>query len=202
MAITKSNKSHTVPSSGLQYSYIHFPPPPNSKKPTLLFIHGFPATSAEWSPQISHFVRLGYGILAPDCLGYGGSSKPLDVSHYVGKAMASDIISIMDAEGLQKVIGISHDWGTYLLSQLAVWHEERFEKLVFFSVPFSPPGRELNVRKINEVTKRKFGYEQYGYQIFLASEGSGKIIGDHVSLFCPTTIEKYTEVRRVKWERD
>jgi len=89
----------------------------------------------------------------------------------------------MNTEGLWQVIGISHDWGTYLLSQLAVWFEERFEKLVFFSVPFSPPGRELDVRKINEVTKRKFGYEQYGYQIFLASDGSGKAIGDHWESF-------------------
>lgn len=42
--------------------------------------------------------------------------------------------------------------------------------------------RELDVRKINEVTKKKVGYEQYGYQIFLASEDAGKIIGEHVGL--------------------
>lgn len=63
----------------------------------------------------------------------------------MGKSMASDIVGILDREGLHgkergKVIGIAHDWGTYLLSQLAVWYEDRFEKLVFFSVPFSPPG--------------------------------------------------------------
>jgi len=109
MAIFKHNKTHTIPSSGLKYAYVHLPPPPNSKNPTLLFIHGFPATSGECSPQISYFYRPGYGILAPDCIGYGGSSNPLEVSYYVGKAMASDIISIMDTEGLQQVIGISHD---------------------------------------------------------------------------------------------
>jgi len=92
------------------------------------------------------------------------------------------MISILDALSLRTVIGISHDWGTYLLSQLAVWHPHRFSKLVFMSVPFSPPGRELDVRKINEATKRKYGYEQYGYQIFLASGEAGKIIGEHVRL--------------------
>jgi len=97
--------------------------------------------------------------------------------------MAQDIVSILDHENLKTVIGVSHDWGTYLLSQLAIWFPERFEKLVFFSVPFSPPGRGLDVRKINEVTRKKKGFEQYGYQIFLASEGAGKIIGKHWESF-------------------
>jgi pimeloyl-ACP methyl ester carboxylesterase len=96
--------------------------------------------------------------------------------------MAADIISILDHLSLHTVIGIAHDWGTYLLSQLAIWYPERFEKLVFFSVPFSPPGRELDVKRINEVTKRKSGFEQYGYQVFFASDGAGKIIGKNV---CP-----------------
>lgn len=94
--------------------------------------------------------------------------------------MAEDILSILDSEGLQKVIGIAHDWGTYLLSQLVIWHPARFEKIVFFSVPFNPPGRGLDVRAINEATKKKSGFEQFGYQVFLASESAGKILGQNV----------------------
>lgn len=107
----------------------------------------------------------------------------MDVQAYVGKNMAADIVSILDKERLdgksagQKVIGIAHDWGTYLLSQLVIWYPERFEKVVFFSVPFGPPGRAMNVDKINAATKKKSGFEQYGYQVFLASDGAGKIIG-------------------------
>lgn len=95
--------------------------------------------------------------------------------------MARDIIAILNHEHINQVVGVAHDWGTYLLSQLLIWYQSRFAKAVFMSVPFSPPGRELDVRKINEVTKRKRGFEQYGYQIFLASEGAGKVIGKHVS---------------------
>lgn len=174
------NRTYTIPSSGLKYAYIHHSPTQPSK-PTLLFIHGFPATSHDWQHQIRHFVASGYGIIAPDCLGYGQTSKPDTVESYIGHNMAADMIAILDHEKVRKVVGISHDWGTYLLSQIASWFPERLEKAVFFSVPFTPPGRGLDVRRINETTRRKKGFEQYGYQIFLASEGAGKIIGDHVS---------------------
>ena len=129
---------------------------------------------------VRHFRASGYGILAPDCLGYGQTSKPLTASSYIGSSMAADIISILDHLEISSVIGIAHDWGTYLLSQSAIWFPERFEALVFFSVPFSPPARRLDVRRINEATKKKMGFEQFGYQVFFASEGAGKVIGANV----------------------
>jgi len=108
--------------------------------------------------------------------------------------MASDLVSILDHEKIATVIGIAHDWGTYLLSSLVTWHESRVEKLVFMSVPYSPPGRKLDVYAINRSTKAKMGYELLGYQVFLASDGAGKIVGDHVSpnsLFYFRPFEKY-----------
>lgn len=69
-----------------------------------------------------------------------GTSKPLDVKYYVGKSMAEDLMAILDKEEIGRVVGIAHDWGTYLLSQLVGWFEERLEAIMFFSVPFSPLG--------------------------------------------------------------
>lgn len=48
--------------------------------------------------------------MAPDCLGYGGTSKPLDMQAYKGKAMSDDIAEILEHEKIEKVIGIGHDW--------------------------------------------------------------------------------------------
>jgi len=92
MSAILPNKTHKISRSGLTYAYIHYPPS-IEEKPTLLFIHGFPATSNEWAPQIRHFRQLGYGILAPDCLGYGGSSKPLDVKLY-GMFVSEDLLEL------------------------------------------------------------------------------------------------------------
>lgn len=53
---------------------------------------------------------LGYGLIVPDLLGYGGTDKPTDLESYVGSGHAQDIIDILDKEGIDKVIGVGHDW--------------------------------------------------------------------------------------------
>ncbi|KAG4416239.1 hypothetical protein IFR04_010642 [Cadophora malorum] len=181
------NKEYTIPGTGHTYAYIYHPAKEDEgsneggkkKKATLLWLHGFPSTSAEWRNQIPYFLSLGYGILAPDLLGYGGTSKPLDINAYVGKSMAAEITAILDHEGVDgDVVGIAHDWGTYLLSRLSTFHGDRFTKLVFMSVPFGRPGVKGDVHAINEKTK-KLGYEQLGYQVWFAEEEAGNIISQH-----------------------
>jgi pimeloyl-ACP methyl ester carboxylesterase len=177
MAPKPPNESHTLP-SGTTYAY-HYHPSSNGK-PTLLFLHGFPSTSHEWRHQISHFHSKGYGILAPDLLGYGLSSKPLEVEKYIGSAMSSDIIAILTHEGLTSgnVVGIAHDWGTYLLSQLAFRYPSYFKQFVFISVPYQPPSRGIDVERVNAVTKKQIGFENFGYWLFFTSPEAGKLIGE------------------------
>ncbi|TVY14163.1 Bifunctional epoxide hydrolase 2 [Lachnellula arida] len=176
------NKTLTLP-SGTTYAY-HFHPPSDGK-PTLLFLHGFPSTSHEWRHQITHFSSQGYGILAPDLLGYGLSSKPLEVEKYLGSAMSANIIAILTHEGLTSgnVVGIAHDWGTSLLSQLAFRYPSYFSKFVFISVPYQPPGRGMDVSSVNAATKEANGYEQFGYWLFFTSPEAGKRIGERWESF-------------------
>lgn len=93
---------------GLDYHYYYSPPV--SGKPTLLFVHGFPSSSQAWHRQIQHFQPRGYGILAPDILGAGRSSRPLDPKAFRMNLLATDVIEILDAEDVGKVIGVGHDW--------------------------------------------------------------------------------------------
>lgn len=100
-------------SRGLTYNYIRIPPSQENKS-YILFLHGFPSSSRDWRLQISHFSNKGYGIIVPDCLGYGGTSKPLETSFYNLKAMATDIHDILVHEKIEKVIGVAHDWYVFL----------------------------------------------------------------------------------------
>ncbi|KAG4427150.1 hypothetical protein IFR05_017367, partial [Cadophora sp. M221] len=184
--IPRTNKSYTIPSTGHTYAYIYYPARDEhgkggkGKKATLIWLHGFPSTSAEWRHQTAHFSSLGYGILAPDLLGYGGTSKPLTVTSYTGKSMASEIIAIIDHESITgPIIAIGHDWGTYLTSRLATFYPGRFEKFVFLSVPFGRPGVRGDVEAINRKTKERLGYEQLGYQVLFADEEAGGILGEN-----------------------
>jgi soluble epoxide hydrolase/lipid-phosphate phosphatase len=103
-----SHSTHTT-ARALTYSYIHIPPQfPNTQY--ILFLHGFPSTSRDWRHQISFFAAKGYGILAPDLLGFGETSKPGELEMYKGEGMARDIVEIMVLEGVRVAVGVAHDW--------------------------------------------------------------------------------------------
>ncbi|KAH7162048.1 Alpha/Beta hydrolase protein [Dactylonectria estremocensis] len=181
-SLSSKNKIFTVAKTGHKYAYVHHPPS-NPNKPTLLLLHGFPSTSYDWRHQIPFLTTLGYGVIVPDLLGYGSSSKPLDVEPYIGQSMAADMISVLDHEGINSIVGVGHDWGTYLLTHLILWYPERVERCVFVSVAFHVPGRKMDVQALNEMTRNAVGYEALGYWLFFTAPGSGKVIGDNWETF-------------------
>lgn len=60
--------------------------------------------------MVPYFEERGYGIIAPDMLGYGGTDKPTEPAAYKGTLMAKDMVDILDAENVEKAIAIGHDW--------------------------------------------------------------------------------------------
>jgi pimeloyl-ACP methyl ester carboxylesterase len=103
-----SHSTYTT-TRALTYSYTHIPPQlPNTQY--LLFLHGFPSTSYHWRHQISFFKAKGYGIIAPDLLGFGETSRPTELEMYKGEDMARDIVEILIFEGIGTIVGVAHDW--------------------------------------------------------------------------------------------
>ena len=98
-----------VPTSGFKYRYVHYKPAKG--KPYILWLHGFPSSSYDWRRQFDYFHKRGYGSIAPDTLGFGGTDKPseADLSAYTMKNMARDIVEILDCEGIKTFVGAGHD---------------------------------------------------------------------------------------------
>lgn len=94
---------------GTQYAYVYIEPA-TSSKPTFLFLHGFPSSSYDWRHQIEALRTKGFGILAPDLLGYGDSDSPSAVEPYALKRMSDHLAEILVKQGVRKVIGVGHDW--------------------------------------------------------------------------------------------
>lgn len=101
--------SQYTTSRSFTYSYIHLKPS-DSTKPYVLFLHGFPSSSRDWRHQICYFQQQDYGIIVPDLLGYGGTSKPLETNAYSGKGMTNDVYEILQHEKIEQVVGVGHDW--------------------------------------------------------------------------------------------
>ena len=98
----------TTTRRGFVYSY-HYAAPKDGK-PTILFLHGFPSTHQDWAAQTTYFSDKGYGVIAPDLLGYGDTDAPEDANKYWLVDMAGDIVDILDDLRVDKVVGVGHDW--------------------------------------------------------------------------------------------
>lgn len=152
------------------YSFIHIPPQPTSQQ-TLLFLHGFPSQIHDWTHQIAHFSRQGYGIIAPDLLGYGESSKPSDASEYRLGLMCDDVTELVGSLRIQgSLVGVGHDFGATLLSRMVAYYPDYFSALVFIAVGPPKMGTPFDVAVINEMTKKMLGYELLGYISWMGGE--------------------------------
>ncbi|KIP06414.1 hypothetical protein PHLGIDRAFT_106968 [Phlebiopsis gigantea 11061_1 CR5-6] len=167
---------------GLKYHYYYYPA--ELGKHTLLFCHGFPSSSSDWSGIALYFKEQGYGLVIPDMLGYGGTDKPADPAMYIQSAMSQDIVSILDAERIEKVVAIGHDWGSASVSRLANWYPERVIAYAFLAVSYSPPrSKNYDYDVFLARLKQKYGYELFGYWGFFNRDDADQVIQDHIESF-------------------
>ncbi|KAJ7183541.1 Alpha/Beta hydrolase protein [Mycena filopes] len=177
-----SYKDHVTP-RGIKYHYYYSAA--TSGKSTLLFSHGFPSNAFDsWRHQVVFFVKQGYGVLAPDLLGYGGTDKPTDVASYAKSLMAADIISILDEEKIHnEIYAIGHDWGSGLTSGLATFYPSRFAGFAFLAVGYLQPNPEFKIEAFYAGAAAIAGYECFGYWRFFEEDGADKIIAHHMDAF-------------------
>jgi soluble epoxide hydrolase/lipid-phosphate phosphatase len=167
-------KSFTV-SDGTKYGYINVPA--EVGKPTLLFLHGYPSSSYHWHNQVAQCESAGYGMIAPDLLGYGDTSKPTEASAYDNTVMAKHLMELLDHEKLPVVVGIGHDWGSTFLSTVARMYPERFDRLVFLAVGYSPTQAPLtDIDAINAQTTKLIGRPIFGYWHFNNKSEAAEIL--------------------------
>ncbi|KAL8653888.1 MAG: hypothetical protein Q9210_001839 [Variospora velana] len=167
------SKSTTL-SNGITYSYAFIPA--GEGKPYILFLHGFPSSAYDWRRQVSFFSKTGYGVVAPDLLGYGGTDKPSDLKPYSLKSMSDDLASLLDHHEIQSVLGVGHDWGSFLLSRMANYLPDRISAYAWLALGYYPPFGKFDVDAINDETQRMLGYSTFGYWHFFNAPDAAEIM--------------------------
>ncbi len=106
------------------------------KGPPLLLLHGYPQTHVTWH-KVAPELAERFTVIIPDLRGYGASGKPaavLDHSTYSKRAMAQDMVEVMDHLGFSRFYLAGHDRGGRVAHRLALDHPARLEKLALLDI--------------------------------------------------------------------
>lgn len=183
-------------SRGFTYSYLRYKNP-DQVRPTLLLIHGFPSTALDWVHQINYLIPKGYSIIAPDTLGYGGTSKPVETSAYCGTDIAKDIVEILDRENVKAVICIAHDWGCSILSRIIDFNRQYLTATVFLSVSYMPRLPHINYEDLLNLMESECGSPLFGYWDFFARNPKAHtVIEKNIDSFYSMLFPKDPEIFR------
>jgi len=104
--------------------------------PPLLLLHGYPQTHAMWHKVAPQLARE-YTLVCPDLRGYGGSSKPRglpDHANYSKRAMALDMVEVMESLGYIAFHVVGHDRGGRVGHRLARDHGKRVRSLTVLDI--------------------------------------------------------------------
>lgn len=145
-------------SRGLTYTY--YTTPARNGLPTVYLCHGWPDTAELWEGVILNYLRpAGYGVVTPDMLGYGGTSKPTDYQSYNYQLMTKDAMEILDHENIDKVVSLGHDWGSSFAQRLYNLHADRVIGLVMVNIAYRAPSPEpFDLDKVIAMTTQVYGY--------------------------------------------
>lgn len=125
--------------------------------PTVVLVHGFPDLAFSWRYQVPPLLDAGYHVVAPDLRGFGGSSRPSEVTAYDATSVRHDLVGLLDAMEIDAAVFIGHDWGASSIWSLAFTHPDRVRALVGLSVPYTPAAPVEPTR----IMRERLGEEYY-----------------------------------------
>ena len=114
--------------------------PPSA--PPLILLHGYPQTSAMWH-GVAPILARSFQVVCLDLRGYGKSEKPVsDSTHYPysKRAMAQDVVAVMQNLGHKKFLVGAHDRGARVAHRLGLDHPDCVEAMVLLDIA---PTREM-----------------------------------------------------------
>jgi haloacetate dehalogenase len=118
--------------------------------PPVVLVHGHPRTHATWYAVAPALVDAGYSVVCPDLRGYGESTSPPDRpdhSQASKRAMAQDLLALMDTLGHHRFHAVGHDRGGYVVQRLALDHPDHVDRVVILGdVPIGEALSRCNAR--------------------------------------------------------
>jgi pimeloyl-ACP methyl ester carboxylesterase len=90
----------------------------------VVVLHGWPQHHGEYRDLLSD-PPPGLRVIAPDLPGYGWSGPP--PHKWAKQDVADDVLALLNALGLDRVLLVGHDWGGYVGHLMLLEEPERFD---------------------------------------------------------------------------
>lgn len=104
--------------------------------PPVVLLHGFPETLLMWR-DIAPRLAEDFTVVCVDLRGYGDSGCPRstpDHEPYSKRAMARDVVAVMDALGFDRFAIAGHDRGGRVAYRAALDHPDRVDRLAVLDI--------------------------------------------------------------------
>ncbi len=157
----------------LKMAYIYLEGKPG--KPVVTLMHGKNFNAHYWTPTARYLRKKGYGVLIPDQIGFGKSSKPANYQ-YSFSALAHHTKALIATLKIEKTIVMGHSMGGMLASRFALMYPQLTKKLILVN----PIGlenylqyveyRDTNFFYKKELAKTPEGIKRYQQKNYYAGD--------------------------------
>lgn len=143
--------------NGVNIHYIDVP----GGSPPIVLLHGLSANAHSFGGLIGAGLSPKFRVIAPDLRGRGRSDKPS--TGYTMADHARDVLALLDALGLKRVVLGGHSFGGYLAIYIAAKFPERVEKLIVIdaSITLNPRVGELLKPSLDRLTRVSPSVDSY-----------------------------------------
>lgn len=155
----KSN--HVTLKSGIKLHYLEFA----GKGDTILLTHGLTANARAFDGVMAAGLAPDYHVISVDLRGRGLSDKP-ETGYHMSDHVR-DIVELMDALGLEKVVLGGHSFGAFLTMYLTAHHPERVKKVILLDAAarLHPDTPKLLKPALGRLSQKFSSFEAYIDQI-------------------------------------
>jgi pimeloyl-ACP methyl ester carboxylesterase len=98
-------------------------------------LHGFPQDGTAYDEVAERLASDGFRVLVPDQRGYSPGARPAGDAAYGLRQLSADVVSLLDAVGVDRAHVVGHDWGGAVAWALGSRHAARVRSLVVLSTP-------------------------------------------------------------------
>jgi pimeloyl-ACP methyl ester carboxylesterase len=100
--------------------------------PPILLVHGWPQNWWTWRNMIPDLADR-FRVIVPDLRGHGWTESPS--GGYAKEQLASDLLALLDALGVDRVTWVGHDWGAFVGLLAALRVPARIDRMLTLCVP-------------------------------------------------------------------